>query len=131
MIAPARSAGLVNAVLRSVSGGQPLSSLPPRPADPLDLHAALDYLSVTLSHPRWLAARWHQRLGFEIAERWMLFNNAAAPLTLRANRLRYTRDEVAAHLGGAGILTVQGRFAPDALLVTEGHPLRTPGADAG
>ena len=35
--------------------------LPPRPADPADRDAALDYLSITLSHPRWLAERWLDR----------------------------------------------------------------------
>ncbi len=38
----------------------------------------------------WLAARWYDRLGFDAAEAWMRFNNAPAPLTLRANRLRMT-----------------------------------------
>ena len=59
---------------------------------------ALDYLSITLSHPRWLAARWLDRLGFDAAEAWMRFNNAPAPLTLRANRLRTRRDELTERL---------------------------------
>ena len=35
-----------------------------------DRAAALDYFSITLSHPRWLAARWYDRLGFDAAEAW-------------------------------------------------------------
>ena len=43
-----------------------------------DRAAALTYLTVTLSHPEWLADRWLTRYGFEAAERWCQFNNAAA-----------------------------------------------------
>src|SRR6185436_9283605 len=83
------AAGLVNGVLRALSRGRGKLPLPPAPAAetigsiPLDAaarEAALDYLSVTLSHPRWLAARWLDRYGFEAATRWEQFNNAAAPL---------------------------------------------------
>ena len=52
----------------------------------------LDYLAITLSHPRWLAARWLDRYGFDATEQWLRFNNAPAPLTLRANRLRNTTE---------------------------------------
>jgi 16S rRNA (cytosine967-C5)-methyltransferase len=127
------SAGaFVNAVLRAMSrGGAPLGLLPARPADPADREAALDYFSVALSHPRWLAARWYARLGFESTERWLQFNNKAAPLTLRANRMRTGPDELAARLGAAGVKVAPGRFAPDALIVEEGHPLRGVGLDEG
>ena len=86
--------------------------------------AALDYLSITLSHPRWLAARWLDRFGFEVAETWMQFNNAPAPLTLRANRLRATPAQVIERLAADGVLLRPGAFARDALVVEEGHPLR-------
>ena len=52
------ASGLVNAVLRTVSRSRGSLPLPQRPADPADRERALDYFSVTLSHPRWLAARW-------------------------------------------------------------------------
>src|SRR5947209_576332 len=45
--------GFVNAVLRSISRRKHALPLPPRPSDPGDRGAALDYLSITLSHPRW------------------------------------------------------------------------------
>ena len=56
--------------------------------------------SITLSHPRWLVARWYDRLGFDATEAWLQFNNTPAPLTLRANRLQTTRDELAERLAG-------------------------------
>jgi 16S rRNA (cytosine967-C5)-methyltransferase len=56
----------------------------------------------------------------------MRFNNAEARLTLRANRILHSRDEVEAHLETEGVVTRRGRFAPDALIVVGGHPLRNP-----
>src|SRR5260221_11904416 len=102
--------------------------LPPRPVEPTDsdpervtLHraAALDYFSITLSHPRWLAARWLDRVGFDAAEAWMQFNNTPGSLTLRANRLRITREELAAQLEADDIHVHPSPFAPDGLIVDE------------
>lgn len=123
--------GFVNAVLRTISRTRHALPLPPRPMRPADRTASLDYLSVTLSHPRWIAERWYDRLGFESAEAWMQFNNAPAPLTLRANRFRMTPAELADRLAAEDVTTHPARFAPDALIVDAGTPLRGPGLDEG
>src|SRR5206468_11524699 len=81
------AAGFMNAVLRSVSRSRNRLPLPPRPQSGADRAAALAYLSVALSHPAWLVARWYDRLGFDRTEGWVRFNNQPAPLTLRTNRL--------------------------------------------
>jgi 16S rRNA (cytosine967-C5)-methyltransferase len=125
------ASGLVNAVLRGLSRTRTSLPLPRRPADEGDRDAALDYLSIALSHPRWLAARWYDRLGFGRAEAWMVFNNHPAPLTLRANLLRTSAADLRARLAAADVVTRPGTFAPDALIVEGGRPLREPGADAG
>jgi 16S rRNA (cytosine967-C5)-methyltransferase len=125
------ASGFVNAVLRGVSRTRGALPLPPRPESPDDRGAALDYLSITLSHPRWLAARWLDRSGFTVAEQWMTFNNQPAPLTLRANRLRTSTTDLQARLATAGVTTHPGRFAPEALIVDEGHALRTDEAAEG
>jgi len=127
----ASAAGFVNAVLRTISRKQAQLPLPPRPPDCSVADAALDYLSVTLSHPRWLSARWLNRLGFEAAEAWMTFNNGPAPLTLRVNRLKTDRAELEARLASEGVVVRRGRYAPDALIVDEGHPLRGDGLATG
>ena len=125
------AAPLVNAVLRRVSRERRRLPLPPRPEDPADREAVLDYLAITLSHPRWLAARWLDRFGFEAAEAWMRFNNAPAALTLRANRLRTAPEALAALLRERGVDTEPGRYAPDALIVERGNPLLTDRAGQG
>jgi 16S rRNA (cytosine967-C5)-methyltransferase len=84
-----------------------------------------------LSHPRWLAERWYDRFGFEAAEQWLRFDNAPAPLTLRANRLRTSPEELQARLANLEIAVTPGRFGPDTLVVSHGNPLREPGFSEG
>ena len=73
---------------------------------------------------RWLVERWLDRCGFETTEAWLRFNNTPAPLTLRANRLRATPEEVIERLAQDDVHLLRGRYAPDALIVESGHPLR-------
>jgi 16S rRNA (cytosine967-C5)-methyltransferase len=121
------AAGLVNAVLRAISRNSHRLPLPPRPpeGDPLL------FLEVALSHPGWLASRWLDRYGFEAAEAWETFNNAAAPLTLRANRLKTDAPALKRALAENGVVVEPARYAPDGLIVTSGNPLRTPLAGTG
>ena len=126
------SAGaFVNAVLRTLSRQRNALPLPPLPADASDRLAALDYLSITLSHPRWLAERWYDRYGFADARTWLQFNNEPAPLTLRVNRLRTTKESLIARLASEESEVTQARFAPHGLVVRSGHPLRGAGLGEG
>ena len=119
------AAGMVNAILRRVSRERDRLPLPGRPSDPTDRTAVLDYLSITLSHPRWLVSRWLDRWGFGDVESWTRFNNAPAPLALRANTLRTTREALAGQLRDAGIETDPSPRAQDGLIVRRGNPLAT------
>jgi 16S rRNA (cytosine967-C5)-methyltransferase len=125
------AAGFVNAVLRTISRQRKALPLPRRPDDPTDRAAALDYFSVTLSHPRWLVARWYDRMGFNTTEAWLIFNNSPAPLTLRANTLRISREDLAARLAAGEIAVRPARFAPNGFIVEKGQPLAGADADAG
>src|SRR5262249_49832910 len=116
------AAGFVNAILRTASRRRRALPLPPRPADLNDREALLEYFSITLSHPRWLAERWLDRYGIDATEAWLRFNNAPAPLTLRVNRIRHSPAELAAHLAEADVTVRPGSFAPDAFIVESGQP---------
>ena len=123
------AASFVNAVLRRASRERGRLPLPPRTTG--DPAAELDYLEQALSHPRWLVERWRGRYGFEAAESWCRFDNEPAALTLRANRLRTSRDALAEALLRAGVETQPTRFAPDGLVVSSGNPLLSPLAAQG
>jgi 16S rRNA (cytosine967-C5)-methyltransferase len=125
------ASGFVNAVLRSISRRRASLPLPARPSDAADRDAALAYLSVTLSHPRWLAERWYDRLGLDAAEAWMQFDNTPASVTLRANRLQLTREQLTATLAAEDITVHPTAYAPDGLVVDEGYPLRGDGLSRG
>ena len=125
------ASGFVNAVLRALARSRSSLPLPPRPPDAADRDAALKYLSITLSHPQWLAERWLDRLGFDAAEAWMQFNNTPGSVTLRANRLQTTRETLTERLAAEEIQVHPTAFAPDGLVVDEGHPLRGTGQEQG
>jgi 16S rRNA (cytosine967-C5)-methyltransferase len=131
-VAGKRSAApLANAVLRRVSRERSHLPLPPKPDTPDDRDRALDYLSISLSHPRWLAARWLDRHGFDAAESWTRFNNQPARLTLRVNTLKTTRDAAIDLLRSNGVEVEPARFARDGLVVVKGNPLLTSVAHDG
>src|SRR5204863_1138347 len=117
------AAGFVNALLRRVSRERARLPLPVEPP--------IDVLTIALSHPRWLAGRWLARHGFDAAEAWERFDNSPAPLTLRANTLRTTRDALARNLAEAGVEAEPARFAAHGLIVRSGNPLLTPLAHTG
>jgi 16S rRNA (cytosine967-C5)-methyltransferase len=119
------ASGFVNAVLRSTLRQRHRLPMPARPSDPRDRNAALAYLGITFSHPEWLVARWLDRYTFDQVEAWVRFNNDTAPLTIRANTLRITRDQLQKRLSGHDIGATPTRYAPDGLMVTTGNPLRT------
>lgn len=131
VVGKASAAPLVNAVLRRVSRERSRLPLPARPEDAGDRASALDYLSITLSHPRWLVERWLDRYGFDATETWLRFDNSPASLTLRVNRLKTTPEALTGALAEHGVRVVPGRHAADALVVVEGNPLLTPLADRG
>ena len=117
------ASGFVNAILRRVSRER---ATLPLPSDP-----PIAFLSITLSHPAWLAGRWIERYGVAQATAWCRFDNEAPALTLRVNRLVTTREALARDLAAAGVETAPTRLAENGLIVTAGNPLLTPIAGRG
>ena len=112
--APGVSA-FVNAVLRSFARRGPREREPAPPRDPSDA------LGVRCSFPTWIVERWVARFGREDAESLMRALNERPPLTLRANRLRTTRDELGERLATEnGLEWHPTRLAPEGLVVGPG-----------
>ena len=129
------AAGFANAVLRAIARERAAPPLPARPDPAPDVPGAdgerrsaslLDYFSITLSHPRWLVARWLARHGESATESWLRFDNEEAPLTLRVNVLKISVEDLRARLHEHGVSTTRTRYAPHGLVVTSGNPITTP-----
>ena len=105
-------AEFVNAVLRSFTRAPG----PPRlPAHPVEA------AGVRWSFPDWIAARWIARYGMEEAERLMAALNERPPVTIRANTLRISREDLAARLRDEELAeTDPTPLAPEGLTVRRG-----------
>ncbi len=97
---PPGSEKFVNAVLRRVPQSVEEIAAPKKQQS----HAL--YLSIVQSHPLWLVERWLERWGPEETEALCRANNAAPPLTVRANTLRCGRDELIKKLQEDGVQAV-------------------------
>ena len=105
----------VNAVLRSFARRGVPEREPAPPRDPIVALAA------RCSFPRWIVQRWVVRYGRDEAESLMRALNARPPLTLRANRLRTTRDALGRRLADEdGLEWRPTSLAPEGLVVGPG-----------
>jgi 16S rRNA (cytosine967-C5)-methyltransferase len=105
-------AEFVNAVLRSLTrAAQP----PPLPASPLEA------LATRLSFPDWIASRWVARYGASEAEALMAAMNERPPVTVRANLLRASREDLARRLRDEELASTRPTpLAPEGLVVERG-----------
>jgi 16S rRNA (cytosine967-C5)-methyltransferase len=85
-----------------------------RIADPVER------LAVEQSLPRWIAQRFVDALGADEARTLARAMNERAPLTVRANLLHGTREELVARLAKEGVGATPTRFSPWGL-VLDGH----------
>ena len=99
-------ARLVNAVLRQIARRERDAWSPPKASgNPVDLAALV-------SHPPWLIDMWREQFGPDDSRRLMEANNEEAPLVLRANRRRITRDALVQRLCARGIDARPGTWSP-------------------
>lgn len=108
-------APLVNAVLRK-------GLTQPPPAAPSFADDPAEHLSLTTSSPPWLVERLGAAWGWEEAKGILQALNRPAPLALRVNTLRATREEVLARLASEGVPARAGSLSPDAVLLEGGSP---------
>lgn len=125
LITPGAS-GLVNAVLRNYLRRRETIRFPDISANPAAAIAAVH------SQPEWLVEQWIDQLGAAEAERLAEASSEQPPLTLRANTLRSSRDELLRECARHGIEAKPCRFSSDGITITGRHSISTlPGFDAG
>jgi 16S rRNA (cytosine967-C5)-methyltransferase len=122
-----RAAGFVNAVLRAIARLPRPPSLPEPPRNERDRDAALRYLTITLSHPEWLAARWIDRHGFAAARTWCEFDNQPPELTVRSIE-GLGGDVLIERLRAAGVEAAPAVYLADAVRLPAGALGRLPPA---
>ena len=88
-LAGAKTRSLINAVLRNAV----------RRKDELVAKADNQNLSVRSSHPQFLVERWTQNFGAENTAALCEWNNRAAPIYARINRLKISEDEFLSEVG--------------------------------
>lgn len=103
--------GFVNAVARRIAASAG-PDLPP----PQDRNR---YLIIRHSIPPPLFRIARERFGEIVLEDVLEAMNHEPSLTLRANRLRTTREDLSAALADLGVQTHPGQYAPDALIVQD------------
>lgn len=112
-----QAAGFVNGILRTYQRTRDTLALPPRPEAGATRRQQLAYLSITLSHPKWLVARWLDRYGFDATERWCQFNNATPDVTVRA---RSADADALTLLHDAGVTAARGTFTAEVARLAPG-----------
>ncbi len=105
--------GYVNAMLRNLDRSRSAVTYP-GPAD------KPQQLAILYSHPEWLVRRWTERFGAETTEAFLLANNRPAPLVIRTNTLRTTRNGLKAALGSEDVVAVETRYSPVGLEIVAG-----------
>jgi 16S rRNA (cytosine967-C5)-methyltransferase len=117
-------AGLVNGILRNVLREKDRLTVP-------ETLPEAERLALEESHPEWLVRRWMNRYGADTARAMCQANNRAPKASIRINRLRWTREELAEQLAEDGILTVPSALSPAGLIVESGGSLAGQGRFAG
>jgi 16S rRNA (cytosine967-C5)-methyltransferase len=143
-----KAKGFINGVLRSLSRqiteetvtGPSADALPvteghyrrlAKPLLPDPAAHPVQYLSIGFSWPRWLAERWLERWGWDECVRLGFWFAGPAPLYLRANPLKTSREMLLTNLAFAGV-KAQAGIHPQSVLLVDHVPIRElPGYDEG
>ncbi|HUL01552.1 MAG TPA: 16S rRNA (cytosine(967)-C(5))-methyltransferase RsmB [Nitrospirota bacterium] len=105
-----KKSGYVNGLLRNLDRKRNTITYPTS-EDPIR------QLSIMHSHPAWLVRRWVEQFGIEKAESILQKNNRPAPLIIRTNILKATRDELKVSLISEGTEVAETPYSPIGLQV--------------
>jgi 16S rRNA (cytosine967-C5)-methyltransferase len=114
-----KSAGFVNGVLRGFLRRNKTHT----PVKSTDNSTAL--IAAEYSHPQWLVERWIGYFGIEEAKALMLACNERAPLVLRVNLPKSTRDDLLELLRTSDLVAIPTRASPLGITVSSGAPVET------
>jgi 16S rRNA (cytosine967-C5)-methyltransferase len=108
-VAPLWVVSFVNGLMRSAVRRAREIPMPDYADDPVQA------IAVRESHPLWLVERWVDRLGAEETKQLCVANNQIPPLTVRANTLKTSRQDLRNSIKDHVGQIEPTRFAPDGL----------------
>jgi 16S rRNA (cytosine967-C5)-methyltransferase len=121
-----KAAALINGVLRKILREKDRLLLPEAKT------GLATHLAVLWSHPEWLVKRWLEYFGPTETEALLRANNQAAPLTLRANRLKDTRENLLKAFHEKGLEAEATPWSPQGIRVKGSSGVeRVPGFEQG
>lgn len=103
--------GFVNGVLRGYSKKKDQLQMPDYDTDPIE------YLSLKYSFAKWIVILWSEQYGLEKTEQLLEASNRKPQLSIRVNRLKIGRKELAEKLREKGFTVDHGRLSERALFV--------------
>jgi 16S rRNA (cytosine967-C5)-methyltransferase len=109
-----KRSGFVNGVLRSFLRYEHRNDASATNDEPVKS------IAVEYSHPEWLVQRWCEEFGVEPAQELMRANNDNAPLVLRVNTIKCSRDELLQRFSDAGVTAIATKRSPQGICVQSG-----------
>ncbi len=106
-----KTAGFINAILRSVQREGATLTYPPLDTNPTE------HIAFSLSYPTWLVKRWLETHGVSWTLAFCRASNQIAPLALRVNTLLTKREAVCQSLETSGITATLSKIAPDGVVL--------------
>ena len=104
-----KTAGFINAVLRSIQREGTTVAYPPLDTNPTA------HIASSLSYPTWLVKQWLQTRGVSWTLAFCRASNQTAPLAFRVNTLLTQREEVCQSLETKGLPATLSKIAPDGI----------------
>lgn len=101
----------VNGILRNIERNKTNINYPSPKKAPLE------YISIRYSFPNWMIKGWLKDYGFEDTIKMCQYFNEPAPLWIRTNTLKISRDELMAHLAAKDIQCVESLKSPDGIRI--------------
>ncbi len=112
-----KTAGFINAVLRSVQRKHADLSYPS-----LDTHP-VEHISFSLSYQKWLVKRWIQSRGVPWTLAFCQSSNTVAPLSIRANSLLTDRQKLCESLTSYGLSPKVSTIALDGIVIENSNQI--------
>jgi len=106
-------ASFTNGLLRNIIRKKDNLPWPDYKEDPVS------YISLKYSHPKWLVEMWIEDFGLEETKQLCKANNQRPHVSIRANNLKTSRDNLYKNLSNEGIRVDKSKIVPEGIVIAE------------